>query len=64
MNTIIQTCYNNFINRLMDSTGLPILQMQTINEWYENRKNQFTEEADEKEENEGFEKWLSKRYNN
>ena len=63
MTTTINICYNNFINSLMGSTGLPISQMQTISEWVENRKNQFNEEADEKEEKAGFEFWLSKRYN-
>jgi len=63
METTIKICYNNFINSLMSSTGLPISQMQTISEWVENRKNQFNEEADEKEEKAGFELWLAKRYN-
>jgi len=63
MTTTIKICYNNFINSLMASTNLPISQMQTISEWVENRKNQFNEEADEKEEKGGFEFWLAKRYN-
>ena len=63
MTTIIKICYNNFINSLMGSTGLPISQMQTIFEWVENRQNQFNEEADEKEQKDGFEIWLSKKYN-
>ena len=56
-------CYNNFITRLMGSTGLPISQMQTLTEWVNNRKNQFEQEADEKEEKAGFEIWLSNKYN-
>lgn len=63
MTTTISICYNNFINSLMGSTGLPISQMQTITEWVNNRKNQFEEEADEKEKAAGFEFWLSKKYN-
>ncbi len=63
MTTTIKICYNNFINSLMGSTGLPISQMQTITEWVENRKNQFNEEADEKEKTAGFVFWLEKRYN-
>ena len=47
----------------MGSTGLPISQMQTLTQWVNNRKNQFEEEADEKEEKAGFEFWLSKKYN-
>ena len=63
MTTTIKICYNNFIDSLMSSTGLPISQMQTITEWVENRKNQFNEEADEKEQNTGFDIWLAKKYN-
>ena len=47
----------------MSSTEVPISQMQTINEWVENRKPQFYEDADEKEEKDGFEFWLAKKYN-
>ena len=63
MTTEIKTCYNNFINRLMTTTGLPISEMQSFEEWVENRKNQFNEEATEKEEKAGFDFWLTKRYN-
>jgi hypothetical protein len=63
MTTTIENCYNNFINRLMATTGLPISEMQSIEEWVENRKNQFNQEADEKEEKAGFDFWLAKRYN-
>ena len=62
MNTISQICYINFIKRLMASAGLPMSQMQEFDEWLENRKNQFTNEADEKEHNLGFESWLSAKY--
>jgi hypothetical protein len=63
MTNTIKICYNNFINSLMGSTGLPISQMQTLSEWVENRKNQFNEECDEAEEKRGFEFWLAKKYN-
>jgi len=56
-------CYNNFINSLMGSTGLPISQMQTLAEWVSNRKNQFENESDEKEQRLGFQIWLSAKYN-
>jgi len=63
MTTSISICYNNFINYLMSSTGMPISQMQTLTEWVNNRKNQFQNEANTKEIKLGFEIWLSKRYN-
>jgi len=55
-------CYNNFIASLMGSTGLPLSQIQTITEWLHNRKNQFENESDAKDEKLGFEFWLSKKY--
>jgi len=47
----------------MGSTGLPISQMQTLAEWVSNRKNQFENESDEKEQRLGFQIWLSAKYN-
>ena len=47
---------------LMKSTGMTIDQMQTFEEWIENRKSQFENEADEKELKAGFQNWLNERY--
>ena len=46
----------------MKSTGLTIDQMQTFEEWIENRKRQFQDQADKKELKAGFQKWLDERY--
>ena len=61
-NTTMKTNYQNFVSRLMKSTGMTIDQMQTFEEWIENRKSQFENEADEKESKRGFQNWLNERY--
>ena len=61
-NTTMKTNYQNFVSRLMKSTGMTIDQMQTFEEWIENRKSQFENEADEKELKRGFQNWLNERY--
>jgi hypothetical protein len=63
MTTSINTCYNNFINYMMASTGLPISQMQTKEEWVANRLAQFEDQAEPSELKAGFEAWLSGKYN-
>jgi hypothetical protein len=67
MNTAIEitqalkNCYDVFINRLMQSTGLPFSEMQTLHEWVSNRFVEFNN-LDAKDQKIGFENWLSKRY--
>ena len=46
----------------MRTTGLGLDQMQTFEEWIENRQSQFENEADEKELKRGFQNWLNERY--
>ena len=58
----MKTNYQNFVSRLIKSTGMTIDQMQTFEEWIENRKSQFENEADEKESKRGFQNWLNERY--
>ena len=57
----IQTAYTRFVKGLMKSTGLPIEEMQTINEWVNNRLNDFNSSTYAERYN-GFEIWLLKRY--
>ncbi len=47
----------------MRTTGLGLDQMQTFEEWIENRQEQFKEHADKNELAAGFEVWLNKKYN-
>ena len=54
--------YQNFVSRLMKSTGMTIDQTQTFEEWIKNRRSQFENEADEKELKRGFQNWLNERY--
>lgn len=63
MTAQIQNCYNNFITRIMKTTALPISEMQTLNEWVENRVNEFNNSCSTQKIH-GFEYWLNNRYNN
>ena len=58
----VKNSYDSFIARFMASTGLPFSEMQTLTEWVENRYNDFTKSSPVNTI-QGFENWLSKKYN-
>ena len=58
---ITKKAYNNFIKRFMSSTGLPISQMQTLEEWLENRFKDYQDSSYAERFN-GFDSYLIKKF--
>jgi hypothetical protein len=58
----IKNSYDSFVKYMMKSTNLPFSEMQSLEGWVSNRYKDFTEDSFAIRL-QGFECWLSKKYN-